>query len=836
MSICDRTDLEMTSVAMPARRLKTTISGLALLAGMTFVQPAAAQQSEQPAAATEHDISFNIPAQNLNGAIQSFAQKAGIQVVYDVSKVQGIRSGGVSGDLTPQAALGRILAGTGLTYSVTGANAVSLEAPSADGGTGTELTLPPVQVEGTASSGYGPFVGTERVNDPQQVIAASKTGTKLEDLPVSVQTIPRALLSEQGATMLRQAVSNASGVNVGGQDTKGFYDHFLIRGLNAQIFEDGFSDGDELGGISHSLNGVEQIEVLEGPGSALFGSGPPGGTINILHYKPSPDFHFGGNVQGGSFGTVTNSDYVTGPTGVAGLNYRIDATFSHSDGFRDLSSHDYEVRPSLEWQLGHHTIDVALDLRQIYETPDSYGILYFQGTPLKNVPITAKFSTPFAFSHENFVRPTITDKWVINDFLTINNRFSYLHRTLDILGNGDSSSTKIVGDEVVDRQLRQQDDRDDSYDYQLEPVWTFATGSVRHSLLTGFEYLHQTIATERSTADLPNIQDAFNPAPPETSVAGLDFLCNASHSCDNDRLAASYYSLYATDQIDVTEKLKVRVGVRQDWFNTSLTPLISVPGAFDLAGQPLLANVTEAQHNAPVSWNVGALYKLLPWASPYFGVSESNLANFNSENAQSGVGAPESARQYEAGVKFSLLDDKIVLNTAIFDVSRNNVATLETVNNIETVVFDSQKTRGAEASLDAQLTNQWHLLGNVTVQNAVITDNPQGISSVGKHPQGAPADIANLWTTYDFSVAGVPGFRVGGGLNYQSKSFSDITNVNSIPAYLIANALVGYETPHWGIDLNIQNLTNQRYFVAANAAGAYVGAPFSAYANLHANF
>jgi iron complex outermembrane recepter protein len=116
-------------------------------------------------------------------------------------------------------------------------------------------------------------------------VAASKTGTKLADIPGSVQTVPHELLYEQGATVLRQSLENASGVNFGGQDSKGFYDHFLIRGLNAQIYEDGFSDGDQLGGVSHSLNGDDHIEVVEGPGSALFGSGLPGGTINIVHYK-----------------------------------------------------------------------------------------------------------------------------------------------------------------------------------------------------------------------------------------------------------------------------------------------------------------------------------------------------------------------------------------------------------------------------------------------------------------------------------------------------------------------------------------------------------------------
>ncbi len=173
--------------------------------------------------------------------------------------------------------------------------------------------------------------------------------------------------------------------------------------------------------------------------------------------------------------------------------------------------------------------------------------------------------------------------------------------------------------------------------------------------------------------------------PPETSLAGLVFLCDAKHSCDNDHLVANYYSVYATDQIDVADKLKVRAGVRKDWLDTSLTPNITVSGRFDTEGQPLVAGVTDSRDDAPVSWNIGVLYKALPWMSPYLGVSKSHLANLNSENTQNGFGAPESALQYDAGIKFSFLDDRYVLNTALFDVERDNVAALTTISNMESV-------------------------------------------------------------------------------------------------------------------------------------------------------
>ena len=691
---------------------------------------------------------------------------------------------------------------------------------------------PVTQTANVVDDGNGP--NNSNSGPPlQQAPSLGKTGTKLQNLPASVQIIPREVITEQGGALLRDAINNASGINSGGQDSLGYFDHFLIRGLNAQVYTDGFSDGDQLGGLVHSLNGVRRIEILEGPGSALFGSGPPGGTINIVHYDPSPIFHWGSSLQAGSFGTVTNSNYVTGPTTIDGLNYRLDTTFSRAHGFRDLANQDYEVRPEFTWHVQDHTLTFALDVRHIDQTPDSYGLIYLNGSPITGVSTNAKYSTPFSFAHQDYIRPTLTDKWDVTDFLTINNRLSYTHRDIDVMRNNDSmsaSGTHIVGDTLVGRQLRSQNDSDGSFDYQFEPVWKFGTGSVRHTLLTGFEYQHQVLDTQRTTADLPNITDIFAPTPPELSPASLNFQCDAKHSCDNDHLVADYYGLYATDQMDLTDKWKLRAGVRQDFYNEVLDPLITVPGRFTNAGVPLIAGVPESRNDSPMSWNVGTLYQIYPGISPYVGVSKSYLSNFNSENTFNGIGAPESALQYEAGMKFSLLHDKVVLNTSIFNISRDNVATLFT-NSLgqESVAFDSQLTNGVEASLDAAITEHWHLLANATAMEAVVTSAPQAPTTMGNHPQGVPAYMANLWTTYAFSIGGIAGFKIGGGLNYRDKTYSDTTNINSVPAFVIGNAMIGWDNANWVIALNVKNITNERYFIAANGAGGFVGEGLSAF-------
>jgi iron complex outermembrane receptor protein len=83
---------------------------------------------------------------------------------------------------------------------------------------------------------------------------------------------------------------------------------------------------------------------------------------------------------------------------------------------------------------------------------------------------------------------------------------------------------------MAGRQLRYQNDSDNFFDYQFEPVWKFYTGGIHHTLLTGFEYQRQVMDTVRVTSDLPNINNVFAPETTD-SFNALQFKCDKSHSC-----------------------------------------------------------------------------------------------------------------------------------------------------------------------------------------------------------------------------------------------------------------------------------------------------------------
>jgi len=360
-------------------------------------------------------------------------------------------------------------------------------------------------------------------------------------------------------------------------------------------------------------------------------------------------------------------------------------------------------------------------------------------------------------------------------------------------------------------------------------VSKFYTGPVGHTLLTGTQVEWQSINDNRATADLPNIGNVFAPVIPETSTNGLTFLRDAKHSGMVDDLRAWFLSAYVTDQIDVTEQWKVRLGVRQDYWLETLAPQVFVPGRVDFNNNPIEPGTTQREIDTPFSWSAGTLYKVFPWLAPFAGVSKSYLTNFNSEATSQGLVAPESGLEYEAGVKLSTTDGRVVLTTAAFKIQRTNVFTENTAVVPLQIAFNAQESRGVDADLQVQITPQWKLLANGIVQQAVLTAVPLTPSQVGDQPVGVPPKIFNLWTTYDFAIAGINGFRVGGGLSYNDKSFANTANSGWIPPSTVFDGMVGYYSLHWDVQFGVKNIGNITYYTFAESAGGYVGDPRTYY-------
>ena len=166
---------------------------------------------------------------------------------------------------------------------------------------------------------------------------------------------------------------------------------------------------------------------------------------------------------------------------------------------------------------------------------------------------------------------------------------------------------------------------------------------------------------------------------------------------------------------------------------------------------------------------------------------------------------------------------------ALVPIFRDNVFTENTATVPLQVSFNAQTSKGIDADLQVAVTPQWKIIANAIVQKAVLTQVPLTPSQVGNWPVGVPAHIFNLWTTYDFAIAGVHGFRVGGGLSYNDKSYANTGNTSWVPPSTVVDAMFGYYQPHWDAQFGIKNIGDVTYYTFAESAGGFVGDPRTHY-------
>jgi iron complex outermembrane receptor protein len=676
--------------------------------------------------------------------------------------------------------------------------------------------------------------------------SGDKTDTPIEDVPRSIEIVPHQLFEQQGATQLRDTLRDVSGTSEGGQFAFGFFDRFVVRGLNPNFLDDGLPDEtSDLSGIPHSLTGVERVEVIKGPGSALYGSSEPGGTINLVHFRPSDTSYANVTEQLGSFGTTTTSLTGTGPTKIPDLDWRFDGGFQNSSGFRGLHQQIGEALPALRWHPQDHDVNLRFEYHHYDIVPDATGIPFSPptgtGLPLA-VPITSRYYTPFAKATQDIARVFASDTWKVDDVLSVNNRFSFSNRTVDILRNAGGSVTPVGSIyELTNRQLRRQDDNVSDYIYQLEPNWHFQPGSMKHSLLTGFELRRVDADSVRATADLPNILNIFQPIVPEQSEATLTFRCDAQHSCYNDRLWARYYGVYAIDQIDVTEAFKLRLSGRQDWFTTAAEARIASPTnpgnvhpcPSNPAGCPLIPGQPVLRYDAPFSWEAGAVYFIRPRTSIFAGYSDASYPIFNTEEPQTIGQAPERSRQYEVGLRYEL-PVRIAISTAAYQATRENVYVLNTIpnpngpGNFDEAAFFDYRVRGWETDLNVNPTPNWQVLANFTLQDPTITSYPQTPSNVGHRVPSVPSVLANLWTSYNFQLPEYAGsLRAALGLQYRNKQYADAAQTRIVPGAPVFDMAVQWQKDRYLLAAGVSNIFDRRYFLyGAGTGGVGVGVLF----------
>ncbi len=125
------------------------------------------------------------------------------------------------------------------------------------------------------------------------VVTGTGTRSVYEDMPVRTEVIPRCLIEQKQAVNLADVLTMQTGVRVENNCNNCNFSQLRIHGLDgkySQILIDGdpvVSSLTSVYGLEHFPEEmIEQLEIVKGGGSALYGGGAIGGTVNLITRKP----------------------------------------------------------------------------------------------------------------------------------------------------------------------------------------------------------------------------------------------------------------------------------------------------------------------------------------------------------------------------------------------------------------------------------------------------------------------------------------------------------------------------------------------------------------------
>lgn len=649
---------------------------------------------------------------------------------------------------------------------------------------------------------------------------ASKTGTAARDVPASIQTVAAETVSAQAGLVLNEVVRNISGVQPIYGGGYGFADNYVIRGLRMKFLRDGVADGPTFVGYARSFSDVERVEILKGPGSAIYGRSEPGGVINLITKQPSFKPLGSISLTAGSRNTFDVQADVSGPL-TSSLAARATGEYSTTDGIRGLEKKIATGSVALLWNIANNQrLSAKVDVYNQDFVVDNYGIpAGFDGRPVDVDPDT-RYYTPDNRVMQDIRRLTLSYSAEPHANLSLRATYRYDSRDLDFRRNA-AFNLNAAG-RISSTNQRDHEDESVFQIAQAEAVITSHLGGMKGKTLFGVEYQRERFETLRREFTFANVQNLLNPSP-LPNAAGL----TPRLIFDRD-LAADTWSVYFQHEAAIGEVIKLRGGYRFDFASYSD---VGVSTATPVAGQagPLNRRFDETLE----SWQIGAVIQPTSRLSLYGGYSKGAFVNIQTESTALS-GEPETSTQVEAGIKWDVIPGKLNLNLALFEVKRRDYNVTLTPG-ASPVPLGAQDAKGVEIDLNGEILPGLNMLASYAYLDAYNVSREVGTtfagtpfmrtgSIYGLEPAAAVRHAGSIWVTYDLKVL-AEGLGIGAGINAKGRSYADAINAIRIPGYTLGNAAIYWRRPNYEIALNVKNLTDERYFENPTFAGGLPGDP-----------
>ncbi|MFO1082428.1 MAG: TonB-dependent siderophore receptor [Reyranellaceae bacterium] len=675
----------------------------------------------------------------------------------------------------------------------------------------------------------------------------------LMDVPQSVVVINRALMQSQGATSLASALRNVPGITIGAAEGGQIGNNFNIDGFSARtdIFLDGMRDR---GQYYRDTFALEQIEVLFGSSSLLFGRGSTGGVINQVMKKPTlkKAIELQGSVT--SNGLVRTTADVNLPFGEDSNNAaRVNAMFQYGKASTvDMTNvEDFGFAPGVKLGINTPTQITLQALLQHNHDQIPYGIPPLNGFPL-NVPRNTAYGFTDDYTNTDVLSLMSTIDHAFSKDLKLRNQtmFNYVNtnvretsgQAVGTLGASGfvaaptgSINTPYSGVPLYNLYVRQQSrDRnifDVSIDNQTELTAMFDTWSIGHLLLMGAELQYESYSNQAYYRNGYCNGKALQSSTAFTGYVGC-VPAGYSNWTASPGTVSQQYGNYATSQaftaagyfndtMQVLPTVKLVAGLRFDYYWAQVGNTINSANTIGSTTTPYMV-----QPITFLSQRYGAIWEPTPEQSYYVAYSTSfnpSLEQLTSTTGTSDL-PPESNQNMELGAKYELLKGNLSLTGALFQITKYNARTQNPDGTFSPT--GTIQVKGARTGVTGRITPQWQVTGGYTYLDAQIV-NGVAVNTQGKVPLNTPANSASVWTTYTIHET----YEVGGGVFYVGQRWANNTNTVQVPAYARVDLTAAYRQPTYDVRLNVFNLLNTKYYeqvIASDGGRAVAGSGLTA--------
>jgi iron complex outermembrane recepter protein len=226
-----------------------------------------------------------------------------------------------------------------------------------------------------------------------------------------------------------------------------------------------------------------------------------------------------------------------------------------------------------------------------------------------------------------------------------------------------------------------------------------------------------------------------------------------------------------------------------------------------------------------------------PGAAAYFNWSRSFNPQWFSTDLHGKPVAPETGENFEVGPKWSLFNNRLVGMMSLYQLTRNNVATLDlsTPDPFDSIVTGQQRARGFELELAANPIPGLQFVLAYTFINAEVTED--NVTPIGTPLQGVPANSFSAWVKYTIQEGPLQGTRPRPGRGLLFPRVRGHREHFRSPCLWVMDTAIYNQRGRYRAQVNFNNVLNSRYFVGSfDEVYVLPGAPFNVLANLTVEF